>query len=758
MAYYTSSTYLVRYIITGNATGAAAAMQKTSTEAELAGAKISRVGKSITGFGRSMLLASLPLAGLGTIAFKAASDFTQAMTRVRSQGLATQGEATNAAKALLAMTGQVGFGATDLANSLNIVYRAGFKGAGALNLLKTAAEGAKIGNDTLLNTTMALTSVMNANLRGTKNYAQVMQVLDQAVAHGTLSLTGLTESLGNSAVLGEAKLFHVSLQDIVSVLAALSTIGTKPGRFATNLKFFLDRMAAAATVPKAKKGLSDIGISADQLSEKFQGRGPGQGLLPALGELRAHLRGLSDSARADALTKIFGGSRGLGTASQMLVFLNQILKTNAAIKTASAGQFAQRWALQNATTAQQIADAKSVLQASLIKLGVTITPAIMKIVPVLVTAVQTLVNVFDALPKPIRNSFVYLTVLATVVGTAAIVFGSLFKAISLIVVAFEWFIPLLGVAWTSLVALTTASDAATISLTAQGFDTYALIRAQRAATASTVELTGAMRGLAFTDLLALLPVLAPLLLVAALVVLYYKWKWFHNAVNNTYKFIKNYWKSLKGVLSSPFYQLFVVAKLIVPVIRTIKNLVANNWKPLKSILISPFVQLLFVIRQIIGGIHTIKNLVKSIKSPFKAAEGLSGAIGESSFAPLSIIKSFLRSGGTVRRRREGGMVGGPMFDQAVHRRGGGSMLGGYGGGDIIPLLAEPGEFVLKKEAVASLGPNRVQALNAGFDGGAGGGTITIEPAPVIINLDGRKLAEGVIRYAARRNAIAGGGG
>jgi hypothetical protein len=41
----------------------------------------------------------------------------------------------------------------------------------------------------------------------------------------------------------------------------------------------------------------------------------------------------------------------------------------------------------------------------------------------------------------------------------------------------------------------------------------------------------------------------------------------------------------------------------------------------------------------------------------------------------------------------------------------GTVLPGYGGGDIIPAFLEPGEAVLRKEAVARLGRSQINTLN-----------------------------------------------
>ena len=89
----------------------------------------------------------------------------------------------------------------------------------------------------------------------------------------------------------------------------------------------------------------------------------------------------------------------------------------------------------------------------------------------------------------------------------------------------------------------------------------------------------------------------------------------------------------------------------------------------------------------------------------------------------------------------------------------GGLLGGYGGGDRIPAYLEAGEGVLRKEAVQSMGSGQFNALNAT-------GSLPPTPAaglgneiPIVINLsnylDGRVIAEKLVKVSARRGALTG---
>lgn len=66
---------------------------------------------------------------------------------------------------------------------------------------------------------------------------------------------------------------------------------------------------------------------------------------------------------------------------------------------------------------------------------------------------------------------------------------------------------------------------------------------------------------AITTFLVTNPIGWAILIIAALVLLYWKWKWFHNLVNEVFFWIKDHWKLLAPILLGPFWLLaaFVIS-------------------------------------------------------------------------------------------------------------------------------------------------------------------------------------------------------
>jgi hypothetical protein len=73
------------------------------------------------------------------------------------------------------------------------------------------------------------------------------------------------------------------------------------------------------------------------------------------------------------------------------------------------------------------------------------------------------------------------------------------------------------------------------------------------------------------------------------------------------------------------------------------------------------------------------------------------------------VKVYVES---VQKNRWGGLINGYQTGGEVQHYARGGKLPGYGGGDRVRALLEPGEFVVRKEAVSHYGVAVMQALNS----------------------------------------------
>jgi len=74
----------------------------------------------------------------------------------------------------------------------------------------------------------------------------------------------------------------------------------------------------------------------------------------------------------------------------------------------------------------------------------------------------------------------------------------------------------------------------------------------------------------------------------------------------------------------------------------------------------------------------------------------------------------------------------------------------------VAAEAEPGEFVLRKEAVQTIGVANLNAINAGGHVSTGGGSspnAVYVSAPIVVQAGQRVLAETNVHFAAKRVAL-----
>lgn len=164
-------------------------------------------------------------------------------------------------------------------------------------------------------------------------------------------------------------------------------------------------------------------------------------------------------------------------------------------------------------------------------------------------------------------------------------------------------------------------------------------------------------------------------------------------------------------------------------VKSVASFIKAHWV-LAAVIAGPFAPLVIIITHL----KTVLGLAKQITSlPGKVAHGVGHFLG-----------SLFHTGGLVR---------------PVHMAYGGP-LGGFGGGDSIPAMLEPGEYVLRKESVQNIGVQNLNSINAMGSGpiGAGGGSMpeyVAVAAPLRVQAGSRVMAETMLHFAAKKSALSG---
>lgn len=305
--------------------------------------------------------------GLG-FAAKSAADFQQEMRMLVTQAGASTAEMNAMSQGILNMAGSLGTSPEELAKGLYHIESAGYRGATALEALRIAAEGAKVGNANLEDVTNALDAVLVAGVPEAKNMAGAMGELNAIVGAGDMRMQDLADAMG-TGILASAKSFGLGLKDVGAALAVMGDNNIRGADAATKLRMSISLMGA--TTDKAAKALKSVGIGSTELAEKMRSGG----LVAALQDLQDHLKksGLTATEQAKVLAEAFGGGKSEGTILLLLQQLDRLKTKEGEIGEGAKG-FQAAWANTQQNFTFQWNAATAALEAAGIKIGTKLLP------------------------------------------------------------------------------------------------------------------------------------------------------------------------------------------------------------------------------------------------------------------------------------------------------------------------------------------------------------------------------------------------
>lgn len=250
---------------------------KAIASTEALGATMTKVAaETDTSFGARMAAAQKPLLMIGAAAAvvgvataKMAGDFEASTTRLVTSAGEVKGNLDMVRSGILSMAGEVGNSAEELSKALYTIESGGQHGAEGLKVLRAAAEGAKTENADLVTVADAVTSVLVDYHLKADDAAMVTSKLVAATSAGKTTFQDLSGAM--SAVLPVASAAHVSLDDILGDLAAMTVHGMSAQQSAQNLSDVIRHMQNPTQVQT--KELALMGISAQNLADDLSSKG-----------------------------------------------------------------------------------------------------------------------------------------------------------------------------------------------------------------------------------------------------------------------------------------------------------------------------------------------------------------------------------------------------------------------------------------------------------------------------------------------------
>lgn len=296
-----------------SATTSAAAGDATAATA----AKNNEAGAAAAGMGSKMKMAGIAVAvGMGA-AVKAAADFQDSTTHLVTDAGESAKNLAMVQQGILAVSAATGQSASSITDAMYHVESSGFHAASGLAVLKTVAEGARVGGADLDTTSKALVGTLTAYYgtsmtaaQATQRSTSLMNQLIATVGSGDMRMQDLAASLHSVAPIAAAA--GISFAQVGGAIATMTAQGISADQATQDLGHVIGSLSNPTNVMAVE--MKAMGLNANTVAKNIGTTG----LAGTLNELRDAV--LSNTQGGSVM---LGMLRGMTPAAQGLS--NQIL-------------------------------------------------------------------------------------------------------------------------------------------------------------------------------------------------------------------------------------------------------------------------------------------------------------------------------------------------------------------------------------------------------------------------------------------------
>jgi len=326
------------------------------------------------------------IVGVGATAVKMAGDFQSGMTTLVTGAGEAQSNIGMVSNGILQMAIDTGTTTKQLTDGMYMIESAGYHGADGLNVLKVAAEGAKVGNADLGVVANAVTTVLTDYHMKSTDATAAMNALITTVASGKTHLQDLASSMGS--VLPLASSLGISFPQVAGALATMTNAGMDAQRASQNLANAIRSLSAPSGI--AKTAMDNIGLSAQQVKDTLGNKG----LAATIQMIEDHVGKTFPAGSVQAVTAfkdIMGGATGYNVAlmlggQNMKTYQGDIAAIAAAMQSGS--KDVQGWSNVQNDFNFKMDQAKAVIEVLMIKIGTALLPVIGNIVTAISGAIS----------------------------------------------------------------------------------------------------------------------------------------------------------------------------------------------------------------------------------------------------------------------------------------------------------------------------------------------------------------------------------
>lgn len=361
-----------------------------------------------------------------------AADFQSGMTSLVTGAGESASNIKMVSNGILDLAVKTGTSTKQLTDGMYMIESAGFHGAAGLQVLQSAAEGAKVGNADLGTVANAVTTILtDYHLSGDKA-ASATNALITTVAQGKTHMQDLASAMG--AVLPLASALGISFPQVAGAIAVMTNAGMSAQHASQNLANSIRSLSAPNAT--AQKSMVAVGISAQQLKDTLAN----QGLPAALELIEDHVGKKFPAGSVQAVTafkNIMGGATGYNVALMLGGKNMDAFKANVDTISKSmnaGGDSVQGWTAVQNTFNFKMQQAQEVLETTAIKIGTALIPVVSQLTNAFGFLVDVATNVFNFF----NNNAAALDVLKVVVIALAGAIGGLLTAALYVAAVAAW--------------------------------------------------------------------------------------------------------------------------------------------------------------------------------------------------------------------------------------------------------------------------------------------------------------------------------
>ena len=391
----------------------ATALQKIGATGE----KLQTVGNKISSVGQKLLPVTGVVTGLGTAAVKTAADFDSAMSRVAAVSGATGSDFDSLRDKAREMGAKTKFSATEAADAMNYMAMAGWKTEDMLSGIESVMYLAAASGEDLATTSDIVTDALTAFGLTAVDSGHFADVLAAASSNANTNVSMIGETFKYCAPVAGALGF--SVEDTAEAIGLMGNAGIKASQAGTSMRSIMTNLTGDVKLSGAAIG--DVTIATTNAD------GSMRSLSSILADCRVAFGGMTEAEKANNAEVLVGKNAMSGFLALMNAAPEDIEKVSGAVNNCKDAAKNMADTMQD-NLEGQLTILKSQLQELAISFGDLLMPAVRSIV----SGLQGMVDVLNAMPDGVKRVIMIVALLAAALGPVLIIIGKTLSAIGTI--------------------------------------------------------------------------------------------------------------------------------------------------------------------------------------------------------------------------------------------------------------------------------------------------------------------------------------